>query len=99
MASGMLVLPRITAPAALRRVTASASCIGCQPLNAGMPHVVGRPATLNASLTVIGKPSSGRRSPLAKMVQRVLGGAHGLGRYGFGNSFSHPNRTYELTIG
>src|SRR2546430_1199852 len=30
----MLVLPRMTAPAALRRVTASASCVGCQPLKA-----------------------------------------------------------------
>src|SRR5258708_40345411 len=34
----------------------------------GMPQVVGRPATLLASLTVIRTPSSGRRSPRASAL-------------------------------
>ena len=55
----------ITAPAAFSRSTTTASSVGCQPLKAGMPQVVGRPATLYASFTVIGRPSSGLRSPRA----------------------------------
>jgi hypothetical protein len=54
------------APAAFSRCTARASASGRQSLNFGSPQVVGRPATLNGSLTVIGKPSSGRCSPRAK---------------------------------
>jgi hypothetical protein len=34
--------------------------------------VVGRPATLNASFTVIGTPSSGRRSPRASAASASL---------------------------
>ena len=64
-ATGTLVLPMITAPAAFSRWTATASSVGRQSLKAGMPQVVGRPATLNDSFTVIGRPSSGRRSPRA----------------------------------
>ena len=55
----------ITAPAAFSRATTTASSVGRQSLKAGMPQVVGRPATLNDSFTVIGRPSSGLRSPRA----------------------------------
>jgi len=44
--SGVFVLPRTIAPAALRRLTASASSCGTKSLAAGMPQVVGNPATL-----------------------------------------------------
>ena len=64
-ATGTLVLPMITAPAAFSRWTGTASSVGRQSLKAGMPQVVGRPATLNDSFTVIGRPSNGRRSPRA----------------------------------
>src|SRR4051794_30817800 len=63
--SGTLVLPRTTAPASLTRVTASASSAAIKSLCCGKPQVVGRPATLKASFTVSGRPSSGRRSPRA----------------------------------
>ena len=39
---------------------------GYQRQNCGSPQLVGMPTTLNCSLTVIGKPSSGRRSPFAR---------------------------------
>ena len=55
----------ITAPAAFSRWTGTASSVGRQSLKAGMPQVVGSPATLNDSFTVIGRPSNGRRSPRA----------------------------------
>jgi hypothetical protein len=55
----------ITAPAAFSRSTRTASSVGRQSLKAGMPQVVGRPATLYDSFTVIGRPSNGRRSPRA----------------------------------
>jgi hypothetical protein len=54
-----------TAPAALSRCTVSASASGRQSRNFGLPQVVGRPATLNCSFTVIGRPRRGRRSPRA----------------------------------
>src|ERR1044072_6700078 len=55
----------ITAPAAFSRWTGTAFSVGHQSLKAGMPQVVGRPATLNDSFTVIGRPSNRRRSPRA----------------------------------
>ena len=59
-------LPRMTAPAFFRRCTTRASAAGYQRQNCGSPQLVGMPTTLNCSLTVIGKPSSGRRSPFAR---------------------------------
>lgn len=61
----MLVLPTITAPAALRRRTTSASCIagGTVP---SVPNAVGTPAMSTSSLTAIGMPSSGAVSPAAR---------------------------------
>ena len=65
-ATGTLVLPRSTAPAALSRCDRERVLAGApKSLNAGIPQVVGRPATLNDSFTVIGTPSNGRRSPRA----------------------------------
>ena len=63
--TGTLVLPTMTAPAALRRETTTASCVTGMCSVPATPHVVGSPATLKASLTVTGRPSSGRSSPLA----------------------------------
>src|SRR3954468_19295417 len=57
--AGTLVLPITIAPAAFNRCTASASASGRQ-LESTKPPVVGSPATLNDSLTVIGRPSSVR---------------------------------------
>ena len=68
----MLVLPRITAPAPLSLATATASVGAIQFLKAGEPQVVGRPATLNDSLTVIGTPSRGRRSPRARAASATF---------------------------
>ena len=63
--SQVLVLPTITAPAALRRRTTSASWVagGTWP---DVPKKVGCPATSTSSLTAIGMPSSGAWSPSAR---------------------------------
>ena len=63
--SGTLVLPMITAPASRSLRTTSASCSAGRSL-ALVPHLVGSPATSMSSLTAIGTPSSGRRSPPAR---------------------------------
>src|ERR1700680_1400131 len=63
--SGTLVLPSTTAPADLSLVTATASSVTGMRSVPGMPQVVGRPATLAHSLTVIGTPRGGPRSPRA----------------------------------
>jgi hypothetical protein len=65
MAVARFVFPRITAPAPFKRATAIASSAGRQSRPIGSPQVVGRPPTLKDSLTVIGIPSNGRRSPRA----------------------------------
>src|SRR2546423_1020184 len=62
------------APAAFSRCTASASTSAFQSLSFGSPQVVGSPAMLNCSFTVIGRPSSGRPLPLAG-VGGIGGGA------------------------
>lgn len=54
-----------TPPAAFTRATGRASSVGTKSLCCGKPHVVGRPATLNDSLTSSGMPRRGRRSPIA----------------------------------
>jgi hypothetical protein len=56
--NGTLVLPRMMAPALFTREIMTASSFGTKSLNRGIPQVVGRPATLNASFTVIGTPST-----------------------------------------
>src|SRR3954452_23043986 len=57
-----LALPMIRAPAALSRRTRKAS-LGVEPARAHEPAVVGMPVVLTLSLTRIGIPRSGRRSP------------------------------------
>ena len=55
-------MPSTTAPAALSRRTGRQSVSARQSRKCGKPHVVGRPAIVNCSLTVIGSPS--KRPPL-----------------------------------
>ncbi len=62
---GTLVLPSSTAPAARVRATAGASCWDTNPRQSGTPAVVGRPATLNDSLIVMGRPASAPPPPRA----------------------------------
>ena len=57
--SVVVVLPRITAPAAFRPTTMGASsCTGVASV-VRLPRRVGKPATSTRSLTVVGTPSSG----------------------------------------
>ncbi len=53
------------APAARNLATAGASASGRRSLSAGAPTLAVNPTTLNASLTLIGSPSSARPSPRA----------------------------------
>src|SRR5579872_3031217 len=64
---GTLVLPRIMAPASLSRAIATPSSDATTSLKPGKPQVVLSPATLFASLTVIGIPSSGLATSLARV--------------------------------
>lgn len=57
--SSKLVLPTITAPAALRRSTTVASYMGTKFCNIFEAHVVGMPLVQKLSLTAIGIPSRG----------------------------------------
>src|SRR6476619_6975443 len=57
-----LALAMISAPAALRRPARNASP-GVLPASAHEPAVVGMPVVSTLSLTMIGMPRSGRRSP------------------------------------
>ena len=56
LATGTLVLPRITAPAARSRRTLGASSAAMASAGSIIPPVDGRPATWMPSLTVIGSP-------------------------------------------
>src|SRR5512132_81178 len=58
-----LVLPTTIAPARRRRRTTAASEPATWSAKAGSPQVVWSPATSKASLTVMGTPCSGPRSP------------------------------------
>lgn len=73
---------RAAAPAFFRRLTATASWPTAILPVPGMPHVVGKPATLKASLTVIGRPrsapgrlASAQRRPVRQCVARARGRA------------------------
>src|SRR4051794_11243823 len=59
------------APAASRRSTSTALSAAMLSRHGGLPQVLGNPATLNDSLTVIGTPCSGRLAAR----QRGIGGA------------------------
>ena len=63
--SQVLVLPTMTAPAALSRRTTSASWVAGRTCPS-VPKAVGNPATSTSSLTAIGMPSSGAVSPAAR---------------------------------
>ena len=68
--SGVLVLARTIAPAALRRRTTSASSAGTWSLKSGEPNVVRMPAVRVTSLMPIGRPCSG---PIgSRRADRVL---------------------------
>ena len=78
-----LVVAAITAPAARIRRTTVASQSDTGPTNAGLPHVVGIPATCTASLTVTGTPPSGPPAAEAASASaaspRVPATAHSAG--------------------
>ena len=62
-----LTLPRMTAPAALSRVTTVASSGGSQSASTRVPHVVTISAVQSRSLSAIGTPCRGPRgSPCAR---------------------------------
>src|SRR5439155_27064555 len=63
--SDKLALPMMIAPAALSWWAMNAS-LGLLPARAHEPAVVGMPVVSMLSLTMIGIPSSGRRSPLSR---------------------------------
>src|SRR5262245_26339457 len=56
--SSMLVLPRITTPAARSRAVTVASYGGCQPARIFDPQVVGMSTVVNTSLSASGTPAS-----------------------------------------
>src|SRR5690349_11309940 len=68
----MLVLARTIAPASRRRLTTGASAFGTKPFSAGVPALLGRPATWMLSFTTMGTPASGR--------QRAAAGALSMAR-------------------
>ena len=70
--SCMLALPAISAPAARRRRTSSASCAGCSPCRAPVPAPLGQPTASMLSFSAIGTPSSGRSSPAAMLASACL---------------------------
>src|SRR5450755_2258676 len=57
--SSMLVLPRMTTPAARSRAVIVASYGGCQPARIAEPHVVGISTVVKTSLSASGTPASG----------------------------------------
>src|SRR6266849_986269 len=61
--SSKFVLPRIIAPASLRRETTVASYGGTHPARMREAHVVGIPVVQRLSLTATGSPASGGRVP------------------------------------
>src|SRR5215470_17975444 len=56
------LVAKTSAPAARSRATTAASAVAGSALLAGLPHLVGTPATAMMSLTATGRPASG---PLA----------------------------------
>ena len=74
---GTLVLPTITAPAARRRATATASTAGTWSTRSGVPYAVRRPSVSNTSLMVITRPW---RGPSDRPNACVVGGGRSRGR-------------------
>jgi hypothetical protein len=75
--SDRLALPMMIAPAAFSRWTMNASP-GVLPASAQEPAVVGIPVVLMLSLTMIGIPSSGRRSPLRRAASAARASARAV---------------------
>lgn len=67
--SSMLVLPRMTTSAALRRLVTVASYGGIQPSRILEPTVVGTPSVVKMSFSASGTPASGPSfSPFARLA-------------------------------
>src|SRR5438045_9327122 len=79
--SDRLALPMTIAPAPFSRCTMNASA-GVLPASAQEPAVVGIPVVSMLSLTMIGTPSSGRRSPLLRARSADRASATAVGRRG-----------------
>src|SRR3954462_10101545 len=76
--SERFALARMKAPAALSRWTMNASG-GVLPASAQEPAVVGMPVVSMLSLTMIGMPSSGRRSPWRRALSAAFASALAVG--------------------
>src|ERR671910_1712224 len=76
--SDRLALPMMIAPAAFSCFAMNASS-GVLPASAQEPAVVGMPAVLTLSLTMIGMPSSGRSSPSRRALSAARASARAVG--------------------
>src|ERR671930_347307 len=76
--SDRLALPMMIAPAAFSRCAMNASA-GVLPASAQEPAVVAIPVVLTLSFTMIGIPSSGRRSPLPRAASAACASARAVG--------------------
>src|SRR5919206_1343734 len=76
--SDRFALPMMIAPAAFSRWMMNASG-GVLPARAQEPAVVGIPVVSMLSLTMIGIPSSGRRSPLRRAASAASASAWAVG--------------------
>src|SRR3954449_9476271 len=76
--SDKFALPMMIAPAAFSRCAMNASA-GVLPAGGHEPPVVGMPVVLTLSLTMIGIPSNGRRSPLRRAASAASASAWAVG--------------------
>src|SRR5262245_35176166 len=67
----MLVLPMMMAPAARSFVATGASFFGTKPFSAGVPALLGRPATSMLSLMTMGTPPSGLQAPFLRLTSNA----------------------------
>src|ERR1035441_8942435 len=72
--SGVLDLPKMMAPAAFSRPTASASAAGTYSLSSAAPAVVTRPSVSHTSFTVLGSPCSGPAASPPAVAASAAGG-------------------------
>src|SRR5918911_5164909 len=76
--SDRFALAMMIAPAAFSRWMMNAS-LGVLPASAQEPAVVGMPAVLMLAFTMIGIPSSGRRSPFCRAASAARASASAVG--------------------
>src|SRR5918994_6044215 len=76
--SDRFALPIMIAPAAFSCFAMNASS-GVLPASAQEPAVVGMPAVVELSLTMIGMPSSGRASPSRRALSAARASARAVG--------------------